>query len=89
MNILYQYTTHMIRRFLTCNYFREIFKFVDFMNALMIFAKYIIVHKMAKLNYFAKVILYSKSSDQMLQSYIPLRILNAFKMHLERTFKWH
>ena len=47
------------------NYFR------DFMNALNNdFKKYIIVHKITKLNYFVKVITYSKSPDHVLQSYI-------------------
>ena len=44
MNILYVTLKHAIQRFRICNYFHQIFKFRDFMNALMIFAKYIIVH---------------------------------------------
>ena len=56
---------HVILRFLICNYFR------DFMNALNNdFKKYIIVHKITKFNYIAKVITYSKSPDHVLQSYI-------------------
>ena len=45
MNILYKVLKYVIRRFRICIYFREIVKFCDLMNALMIFAKYIIVQK--------------------------------------------
>ena len=37
-----------------CYCFREIFEFCDFMNSFMIFAKYITVHKIDKLEYLAK-----------------------------------
>ena len=39
---------HTIWRFQICNYFREIFKFRDFMRAFTIFVKYINVDKIAK-----------------------------------------
>ena len=52
--------------FSVCNYFREKFKFRGFMNAFMIFAKYIIVHKIVKFIYFAKQIIYLKFPGQVL-----------------------
>ena len=49
-----------------CNYFREIFKFRDFMNTLRNFAKSVCAHIFAKFEYFAKLIIYSKSPDHVL-----------------------
>ena len=48
------------------NYFREIFKFHDFMNTLRYFAKSVFGHIFAKFDYFAKLIIYSKSPDHVL-----------------------
>ena len=61
---------HVILRFRTCNYTFE--KYLNFAiyERFNDFPKYIIVHKIAKFNYFAKVIIYSTSPDHMLQSYI-------------------
>ena len=42
MSILHITLKHVIRRFRTCNYFRKIVKFLDFMNALMIFGNCIL-----------------------------------------------
>ena len=67
LNKLYLTLKHGILRFQICNYFRQIFKFRDLMNA-NDFSKYIIVHKIVKFNYFPKVIKYSKSPDHVLQS---------------------
>ena len=51
-----------------CNYF---FKFRYFVNAFMtFFAKYIIVHRMAKFKYSTKQIIYLKSSGQLLLKYM-------------------
>ena len=50
------------------NYFREIFKFRDFMNTLRNFAKSVFAHIFAKFEYFAKVTIYSKSPDYVLQN---------------------
>ena len=79
MNILYiTLLKHVIRRFRICNYFCELFKFHNFMKVLMIFAKYIIDHKIAKFKYFAKVLTYSKSLDHVPQSDIEyVRILSV------------
>ena len=43
-------------------------------------SKYIIVHKIAKFNCFAKIITYSKYQDNLLQSYIYVHILTLFDM---------
>ena len=66
MNILYITLKHVVWRFRTYNYFREIFKFRDFMNTLRNFAKSVFAHIFAKFKYFAKVIIYSKSPDYVL-----------------------
>ena len=72
MNILYIILKLEIRRFLTCYYFLEILKSRDFINAFVIFAKYINSHKMAKFKYFAKQMAHSKSPGRMplLKQYI-------------------
>ena len=48
------------------NYFRAIFKFHDFINTLRNFAKSVFAHIFAKFEYFAKVVIYSKSPDYVL-----------------------
>ena len=50
------------------NYFGEIFKFRDFMNTLRNFVKSVFAHIFAKLEYFAKVIIYSKFLDHVLEN---------------------
>ena len=50
------------------NYFREIFKFRDFMNTVRNFAKSVFAQIFAKFEYFAKVMIYSKSPDHVLQN---------------------
>ena len=65
MNILKTILKLVIRGFLTCYYFREIVKSGDFINASVIFAKYINFHKMAKFKYFAKEMAYLKSPGGM------------------------
>ena len=62
MNMLYIISKHVVWRFRIYNYFREIFKFRDFMNTLRNFANSVFAH------IFAKVIIYSKSPDHVLQS---------------------
>ena len=66
MNILYIILKHVVGRFRIYNYFREIFKFRDFMNTLRNFAKSVFAHIFEKFEYFAKVIIHSKSPDHML-----------------------
>ena len=66
MNMLYITLKHVVWRFRIYNYFREIFKFRDFMNTLRNFAKSVFAHIFAKFEYFAKVIIYSKSPDHVL-----------------------
>ena len=62
MNILYIILKHVVWRFRIYNYFREIFKFRE-----NIFREISLsVHKIAKFEYFAKVIIYSKSPDHVL-----------------------
>ena len=48
MNILYIALKHVICRFRICNFFREMFKFHDFMNALRNFAKSVFARILAK-----------------------------------------
>ena len=50
MNILYIVLKHVIWRFSICNYFREIFKFRDFMNTLKNFAKFVLLAFSRNLN---------------------------------------
>ena len=49
MNISSITLKQVIWRFQICNYFQEMYKFRDFINALMIFAKNKIVHELASL----------------------------------------
>ena len=58
MNMLYIILKHVVWRFRIYNYFREIFKFRDFMNTLRNFGKSAFAHIFAKFKYFAKVIYY-------------------------------
>ena len=51
MNILYITLKHVVWRFRIRNYFREIFKFRDFMNTLRNFAKSVFAHIFAKFEY--------------------------------------
>ena len=51
MKILYIILKHLVWRFRIYNYFREIFKFHDFMNSLRIFAKSVFAHIFAKFEY--------------------------------------
>ena len=61
MNMLYTILKHMVWRFRIYNYFHEIFKFRENMSKTDFS-----VHKIAKFEYFAKVILYSESPDDVL-----------------------
>ena len=65
MNVLYIILKHVVWRFRIYNYFREIFKFRDFMNTKK-FREICFAHIFAKFEYFAKVIIYSKSPDHVL-----------------------
>ena len=66
MNILYIILKHMVWRFRIYNYFREIFKFRENMSNNRFREISLSVHKIAKFEYFAKVIIYSKSPDHVL-----------------------
>ena len=72
MNILYIILKYVVWRFQIYNYFREIFKFRDFINTLRDFAKSVFAH------IFEKVIIYSKSSDHVLENDISV-ICSYFK----------
>ena len=50
MDILYIALKHVIWRFGICNYFREIFKFRDFMNTLRNLAKFVFARISRNLN---------------------------------------
>ena len=63
MNILYIALKHIIWRFRISNYFREMFKFRDFMNTLRNFAKSVFACIFAKIPYIAKQFI---SSDHVL-----------------------
>ena len=58
----------MVWKFQIYNYFREIFNFRDFMNTLRNFTKPVFSDIFPKFEYFLKVIVYSKSPDQVLQN---------------------
>ena len=58
----------MVWKFRIYNYFREIFNFRDFMNTLRNFTKPVFADIFPKFEYFLKVIVYSKSPDQVLQN---------------------
>ena len=66
MNILYIILKHVVWRFRIYNYFREIFKFGKNMSKNRFREISLSVHKIAKFEYFAKVIVYSKSPDSVL-----------------------
>ena len=66
MNILYIALNHVIWRFRICNYFREMFKFRDFMNTLRNFAKSAFARIFAKFKYLAKQFILTESPDQLL-----------------------
>ena len=66
MNVLYIILKQVVWRFQIYIYFREIFKFPDFMNTLRNLAKSVFDYIFAKFEYFAKVIIYSKSPDHVL-----------------------
>ena len=66
MNVLYAILKLVVWRFRIYNYFREIFEFRDFMNILRNFAKSVFAHIFVKFEYFAKVIIYSRSPDHVL-----------------------
>ena len=52
MDMLYIILKHVVWRFRIYNYFREIFKFRDFINTLRNFAKSVFAHIFAKFEYF-------------------------------------
>ena len=69
MNIfIYIILKHVVWRFRICNYFREIFKFRENMSKNRFREISLSVHKIAKFEYFAKVIIYSKSPDHVLKN---------------------
>ena len=59
MNILYIILKHVVWRFRIYNYFREIFKFRENMSKNRFREISLSVHKIAKFEYFTKVIIYS------------------------------
>ena len=66
MNILYIILNHVVWRFRIYNYFREIFKFRENMSINRLREISLSVRKIAKFDYFAKVVIYSKSPDHVL-----------------------
>ena len=66
MNILYMALKHIIWRFRICNYFRDMFKFRDFMNTLRNFPKSVFACIFAKFKYLAKQFILTESSDHVL-----------------------
>ena len=63
MNVLYIMLKHVVWRFRVHNYFREIFKFHDFINTLRNFAKSVFAYIFTKFEYF---VIYSISPDHVL-----------------------
>ena len=66
MIILYIILKHMVWGFRIYNYFREIFKFRENMSKNRFREISLSVRKIAKFEYFAKVIIYSRSPDHVL-----------------------
>ena len=66
MNILYIILKHVVWRFRIYNYFREIFKFRENMSINRFREISLSVRKIAKFDYFGKVVIYSKSPDHVL-----------------------
>ena len=57
---------HVVWRFGIYNYFREIFKFRENLSKNRFCEISLSVHKIAKFEYFAKVVIYSRSPDNVL-----------------------
>ena len=66
MNILCITLKHVVWRLRIYNYFREMFKFRENMSKNRFCEISLSVHKIAKFEYFVKVIIYSKSPDHVL-----------------------
>ena len=66
MNILDIILKHLVWRFRIYNSFGEIFKFREKMSKNSFGENSLSVHKIAKFEYLAKVIIYSKSPDHVL-----------------------
>ena len=66
MNILYIALKQVIWRFRRCNYFREMFKFRDFMNPSRNFVKSVFACIFAKFKYLAKEFILTESPDHVL-----------------------
>ena len=66
MNILYIILKHVVWRFRIYNYFCEVFKFRENMSKNRFREISLSVHKIAKFEYFAKVIIYWKYPDHVL-----------------------
>ena len=66
MNILYVALKHVIWTFRICNYFREMFKFRDFMSTLSNLAKSVFACIFAKFKYLAKQFILTEFPDHVL-----------------------
>ena len=66
MNISYIILKHVVQRFRIYKYIRKILKFRENMSKNRFREISLSVHKIAKFEYFAKVIIYSKSPDHVL-----------------------
>ena len=77
--MLYMILKHVIWRLRIYTLFLEIFKFRDFKEGLLNFAKYIVAHIFATFKYFAKQTIYSDSPDHVLQNKI---------QHVSNFKKW-
>ena len=67
MNILYIALKDVIWRFRICNYFREMFKFRNFMDTLRNFAKSIFARIFVKFKYLAKQFISTESPGHVLK----------------------
>ena len=70
MDVLYIILRYSTWRFRICYLFREIFKFRQIMDINIFFENHKNVNKSVKLEYFEKVIAYSRSPDHVLQNYV-------------------
>ena len=67
INILYIALKYEIWRFRICNYFRDMFKFCDFMNTFRNFSKSVFGHIFAQFKYLAKQFILTESPDHVLK----------------------
>ena len=82
MNILYIDVKQVIWKFRICNYFREMFKFRDFMNTLRNFEKSVFARIFAKFKYLAKQFICNSKMINLFNSVNFSKQLSLLPCHL-------